>query len=89
MNKDLNRKYITISMIAVIAALIGTLVAGQVLQPLHAQNTSGQVGQKVGNATGAAANTTGAAANKTGNQSSNPLAKVGEALKSMFSGGKK
>lgn len=79
MSKDLNRKYVTISMIAVIATLIGTLVAGQVLQPLHAQNTSGQVGQKLGNATGAAAN-------KTGNQSSNPLAKVGEALKGMFTG---
>jgi hypothetical protein len=82
MNKDLNRQYITISMIAAKAALIGTLVAGQVLQPLHAQNTSGQVGQKLGNATGAAAN-------KTGNQSSNPLAKIGEALKGMFSSSKK
>jgi len=69
-------------MIAIIASLIGTLVTSQVLQPLHAQNTSGQVGQKLSNASGAAAN-------KTGNQSSNPLAKVGEALKGMFGGGAK
>ncbi|MGA7900676.1 MAG: hypothetical protein WA395_16230 [Nitrososphaeraceae archaeon] len=77
MSKDSNRKYVTISMIAIIAALIGTLAISQVLQPLHAQNTSGQMGQKLGNVSGAAAN-------KTGNQSSNPLAKVGEALKGMF-----
>jgi hypothetical protein len=67
-SKDSNRKYITISMIAIIAALIGTLAISQVLQPLHAQNTSGQ-SQKLGNISGAAAN-------KTGNQSSNPLAKI-------------
>ena len=68
MSKDSNRKYITISMIAIIAALIGTLAISQVLQPLHAQNTSGQMSQKLGNVSGAA--------NKTGNQSSNPLAKI-------------
>jgi len=69
MSKDSNRKYITISMIAIIAALIGTLAISQVLQALHAQNTSGQMSQKLGNVSGAAAN-------KTGNQSSNPLAKI-------------
>ena len=69
MSKDSNRKYITISLIAIIAAMIGTLAISQVLQPLHAQNTSGQMSQKLGNVSGAAAN-------KTGNQSSNPLAKI-------------
>jgi hypothetical protein len=69
MSKDSNREYITISMIAIIAALIGTLAISQVLQPLPAQNTSGQMSQKLGNVSGAAAN-------KTGNQSSNPLAKI-------------
>ena len=54
MSKDSNRKYVTISMIAIIAALIGTLAISQVLQPLHAQNTSGQMGQKLGNVSGAA-----------------------------------
>jgi hypothetical protein len=82
MSKDSNRKYVTISMIAIIAVLIGTLSISQVLQPVYAQNTTGQTGQKIGQAAG---NVSGSV-NKTGNQSANPLAKVGEALKGMFGG---
>ena len=52
MSKDSNRKYVTISMIAIIAVLIGTLSISQVLQPVYAQNTTGQMGQKIGQVLG-------------------------------------
>ena len=78
MSKDSNGKYVTIPLIAIVTVLIGALLITQALQTVHAQNTSGQVSQKLGNISGAT--------NKTGNQSSNPLAKIGEALKGMFRG---
>ncbi len=80
--------YLTISLIAIIVVMLGTLATGQLLQPSQAQTTAGQIGQKVGQAAEKVAgqamggNQTG---NQTGNQSAHPLAKIG-ALKGMLGG---
>ncbi len=45
-----NRKYLTMSLFAIIIVIVGTLAIGQILQTTLAQTTAGQIGQKVGQA---------------------------------------
>jgi hypothetical protein len=45
-----NRKYLTMSLLAIIIVIVGTLAIGQILQTTLAQTTAGQIGQKVGQA---------------------------------------
>lgn len=78
-----NRKYLTISLLAAIAVMVGTLVTGQILQTSLAQTTGGQLGQKVGQAAKTMVGKV-VGGNKTGNQTANQT--VGGGLKSKLSG---
>ena len=87
-NKE-NSKYLTISLLAIIAVLVGTLAVSPMVQISLAQTTAGQLGQKAGEAAKSMAgqvmsgNKTG---NQTGNQSGNTLAKVAGAVKGIMGG---
>ena len=86
---QVNSKYFTISLLAVVAVLVGTLATNQIIQISLAQTTTGQLGQKVGQAAKSMAgqamsgNQTG---NQTGNQSGNTLGKVAGAVKGIMGG---
>ena len=78
-----NRKYLTMSLLAIIAVMVGTLAIGQILQTAMAQTTAGQMGQKVGQAAEKIAGQV-MSGNKTGNQTANQT--VGGGLKSKVGG---
>jgi hypothetical protein len=77
-NKE-NRKYLTLSLLAIIVVLVGTLAIGQIVQTSMAQTTAGQIGQKVGEAAKSMAGKV-----MGGNQTANQT--VGGGLKSKVGG---
>jgi hypothetical protein len=74
-----NRKYLTMSLLAIIIVMVGTLAIGQILQTTLAQTTAGQIGQKVGQAAQKMAGQV-----MSGNQTANQT--VGGGLKSKVGG---
>jgi hypothetical protein len=74
-----NRKYLTMSLLAIIIVMVGTLAIGQILQTTLAQTTTGQIGQKVGQAAQKMAGQV-----MSGNQTANQT--VGGGLKSKVGG---
>ncbi len=47
-----NRKYLTMSLLAIIAVLAGTVVISQILETAMAQTTGNNTGNQTGNQTG-------------------------------------